>query len=118
MSNLKKLGLKGSPLKSSEIILLKGFGNYTWIYLANGTKKLLCKTMHTILEEFPEMAFIRTHKSYSVNPDFVVFQGNQNKNDLLMANGLVVEVSRRKKKEFLSTLNLMRYSQNNFSNLN
>lgn len=113
MSDLKKMNLKNLPLKSSEIVLLKGFGNYTWIYLANGTKHLLCKTMHTILNEFPEMAFLRTHKSYSVNPDFLLYQANQHRNDLILTNGLVAEVSRRKRKEILSTINLIKYAQTN-----
>lgn len=110
---MKKLNFKNLSLNSNEIVLLKGFGNYTWIYFTNGTKQLLCKTMHTILNEFPEMAFIRTHKSYSVNPDFLLYQGNQHRNDLILTNGLVAEVSRRKKKEILSTINLIKYAQRN-----
>ncbi len=90
----------------NDVVLLKGNGNYTWIYLANGTRKLLCKTMHTILDELHFIHFVRTHKSYSVNMNHIRSQDMVNDHTLLMTNGMVVEVSRRKKKEFLSMVNL------------
>ena len=91
--------------KPNEIVLFKGNGNYTWVYLANGTKKLVCKTMHTILDEIQQMCFIRIHKSYSVNINHILHQEKYGDMTLLMTNGLKAEVSRRKRKEFLSIIN-------------
>ncbi len=92
-------------LQPKDVVLLKGFGNYTWVYLSNGSKVLFAKTMHTILESFQNVSFVRIHKSYCVNLNFIKSQVNKEELTLVMSNGITAEVSRRKKKEFLSLIN-------------
>ncbi len=108
MNNLDTLLTKkaNKPLfsKPNDIVLFKGDGNYTWVYLANGSKKLICKTMHALLSEYHQMYFVRTHKSYSVNINHILRHDKFGDFTLLMTNGLKAEVSRRKKKEVLSKL--------------
>ncbi|MES2794850.1 MAG: LytTR family DNA-binding domain-containing protein [Bacteroidota bacterium] len=116
MQNLQELKnstiTKNYNLKASDIVLFKGNGNYTWIYMANGSKKLLCKTMHTILDDLQQLFFVRIHKSYSVNINHIKFQEMNDELTLVMTNGLKAEVSRRKKKEFLSLISMHNYFQN------
>jgi two-component system LytT family response regulator len=109
MENSQTQTIAKANFSPNDVVLLKGNGNYTWIYMTNGSRKLLCKTMHTILDEFHQMQFVRTHKSYSVNINHIRSQDMVNDHTLVMTNGMVVEVSRRKKKEFLSMVNLKCY---------
>ena len=107
-----RISNRKSTLVPSDIVLFKGEGNYTWIYLANGSKRLLCKTMNTILDEYQQIYFVRTHKSYSVNINHIKHLQISGDQSLLLTNGLKAEVSRRKKKEFLSIINFYNNSQN------
>lgn len=93
--------------KPNDIVLFKGNGNYTWIFMANGTKRLVCKTMHTVLNEIQQLYFVRIHKSYSININHIKSKEIYGDMALTMTNGMRAEVSRRKKKEFLAKLNFL-----------
>jgi two-component system, LytTR family, response regulator len=108
----QKKEIKLSNLKPNDIVLLKGSGNYTWVYLANGSKRLLCKTMHSVMDEYEPMFFVRTHKSYSVNLNHFKYQDKHDELTLVLTNGIKAEVSRRKKKDFLSSLSYHNYMHN------
>ncbi len=97
-------------LKLEDITLLKGDGNYTYIYTVQG------KTYHTsrLLREYETIlctqhsAFVRTHKSSIVNLRHVNDFQHGTAQGLLLCNGTLVEVSRRKKEEVLQTLRQFR----------
>lgn len=108
----QKNELKPSCLNANDIVLLKGSGNYTWVYLANGSKQLMCKTIHTIMDEYEPMFFVRTHKSYSINMNHFMYLDKEDELKLVLTNGLKAEVSRRKRKDFLTSLNFHNHSQN------
>ena len=99
-------------LRPIDVILMEGNGNYTWVYLANGTKKLYSKTMNLMSEEFQTNDFIRIHKSYSINLNHIKYRDESNDLTLILTNGLKAEVSRRKRKEFLSIINLFSTQKN------
>ncbi len=99
-------------LRPIDVILMEGNGNYTWVYLANGTKKLYSKTMNLMSEEFQTNDFIRIHKSYSINMNHIKYRDESNDLTLILTNGLKAEVSRRKRKEFLSLINLYSIQKN------
>jgi two-component system, LytTR family, response regulator len=103
-----KLNLKPQKfLNAIDVILMEGNGNYTWVYLANGTKRLYSKTMNCMSEEFQTTDFLRIHKSYSINVNHIQSRDESNELTLILTNGLKAEVSRRKKKEFLPIINLL-----------
>lgn len=53
-------------IKMEEIIRLQGNGNFTDIFLSNGTKKMACRFLKHYAEILP-FPFVRVHKSHIIN---------------------------------------------------
>jgi two-component system LytT family response regulator len=85
-------------VKMSDIVRLKGNGNFTDLYLADGTKKMACRFLKHFSEMLP-LPFLRVHKSHIVNLGCVKMY---NKGGYLtLEDGAEVEVSPTYKEEFL-----------------
>jgi len=85
-------------VKMSDIVRLKGNGNFTDLYLADGTKKMACRFLKHFSEMLP-LPFLRVHKSHIVNLACVKMY---NKGGYLtLEDGAEVEVSPTYKEEFL-----------------
>lgn len=97
-------------LTPDVITFLEGEGNYTFIYTNAGKRYLVSKTLKS-LAELLDSNFIRVHKSYLVNANYVV-ERMEDDRMLRMSCGKEVIVSRRKIKEITSILdhNNMRIS--------
>lgn len=91
-------------LTSLDLILMKGFGNYTWMYFADGSKHLSSKTMQSIFNELGLQTLVRTHKSYTINMHYCKKIMDNKSNCIEMVNGLKAEVSRRKRKEVMELM--------------
>lgn len=52
----------------SDILLVKGMGNYVTYFLANGDKKIVYSSVKEALNLLPEQ-FLRVHRSYIINRD-------------------------------------------------
>lgn len=89
-------------LTPDMITFLEGEGNYTFIYTNTGKRYLVSKTLKS-LAEILDSNFIRVHKSYLVNSDFVLARMEDDRM-LKMSCGKEVIVSRRKIKEIASIL--------------
>ncbi|CAG5005177.1 hypothetical protein DYBT9275_03530 [Dyadobacter sp. CECT 9275] len=89
-------------LTPDVITFLEGEGNYTFIYTNNGKKYLVSKTLKSLSEHLNDN-FIRVHKSYLVNSEYVVARMDDDRL-LKMACGKEVMVSRRKTKEIAGIL--------------
>lgn len=85
----------------SDIVHLEANSNYTNIYLLNKTKIIASKTLKEFEELLPEDIFFRTHHSYLINLNFIVRYIKGDGGQIELQNGSYVEVSRRKKEEFL-----------------
>ena len=92
------------------ISFLEGEGNCTFIYTNAGKRYLVSKTLKS-LAELLDSNFIRVHKSYLVNANYVV-ERMEDDRMLRMSCGKEVMVSRRKIKEIANILdhNNMRIS--------
>jgi two-component system LytT family response regulator len=85
-------------VKMEEIVRLRGNGNFTDLYLNNGTKKMVCRFLKHFTEILP-LPFIRVHKSHIINLNCVK---SYNKGGIVMLNdGAEIEVSPTYKEEFL-----------------
>jgi len=85
-------------VKMEEIIRLKGNGNFTDLYLANGGKKMACRFLKHFSEMLP-LPFLRVHKSHIVNLNFVKLY---NKGGYItLEDGAEVEISPTYKEDFL-----------------
>ena len=85
-------------VKMEEIVRLRGNGNFTDIYLSNGSKKMVCRFLKHFSELLP-FPFIRVHKSHIVNVNFVK---SYNKGGFLtLHDAAEIEVSPTYKEDFL-----------------
>lgn len=79
-----------------DIIKIEGERNYSYIHLANKSKKLSSKTLAWFEDILSDKGFFRCHRSFLVNGLFV----NKMNNDVfILADGSRVPISRRKKSE-------------------
>ena len=85
-------------VKMEEIVRLRGNGNFTDIYLSNGSKKMVCRFLKHFAEILPN-PFVRVHKSHIINSNYVK---SYNKGGTLTLNdGSEIEVSLTYKESFL-----------------
>ena len=88
----------------NDIIHLEASSNYTNIFLANKTKIIASKTLKEFEELLPEDIFFRTHHSHLINLDYIKRYVKGDGGQIEMQNGNFVDVSRRKKDEFLKII--------------
>lgn len=85
-------------VKMEEIVRLRGNGNFTDLYLNDGSKKMVCRFLKHFSEILP-LPFIRVHKSHIINMNCVK---SYNKGGIVTLNdGAEIEVSPTYKEEFL-----------------
>lgn len=87
-------------VKMEAIVRLKGNGNFTDVYLTDGSKKMVCRFLKHFTEILPH-PFIRIHKSHVINIHFVKSYHKGAGGYVTLNDGAEVEVSAAYKEEFL-----------------
>lgn len=87
-----------------EIVRCESDSNYTYIYLINKKKITASRTLGDFEELFSEENFFRVHRSHLINLDHLKKYIKGDGGFAVMADDSRVEVSRRKKPEFLEVL--------------
>ncbi len=90
-------------VKMEEIVRLRGNGNFTDVYLTNGTKKMVCRFLKHFAEMLPPH-FVRVHKSNIINIHFVKTYHKGNGGFVTLSDGSEVEISASYKTDFLVAL--------------
>ena len=90
-------------LKVNEIIRLQSESNYTLFYLIGNKKVLVAKTLKNFEEKLLPYNFLRIHQSNLINLVHMK-EIDHGDNLAIMTDGSKVEISKRKKKEFLDAL--------------
>lgn len=106
--SLERATIQKGPVKNvevSQIIRLEGTGNYTWVYLQNKPRLLVCKTLKCLEEQLP--GFLRVHKTHLINPSYISLNATkkyQLKGRFIeLANGEILPWSRNKYREYRKT---------------
>jgi two-component system, LytTR family, response regulator len=95
-------GIKGFlVVEVRDIIYLEADSCYTCFHLADGKKITSAKTIGEYEEVLEEPAFFRVHKSFVVNLHYMKEYVKGDGGYIILNNGEKIEVSRRKKEEFL-----------------
>lgn len=87
-----------------NIIYLEASNNYTNIYLLNQQKFLVTRTLKDFEEILPSEIFLRIHHSTIINRDCIEKYIRGDGGQVVMRNGTVLDVSKRKKTEFLEAI--------------
>jgi two-component system LytT family response regulator len=90
-----------------EILYCKSDGNYTSFYLANGQTPMVTRQIGTYEDILPEPLFCRIHRQYIVNVNKVSKYIKGRGGFVVMSDGKVIDVSVRKKEDFLNAYKLM-----------
>lgn len=88
-----------------DITRCEGLSNYTKFYLSNHHPITTSKTIKDYEEILVPHNFIRIHKSHLINKEFVSGYISQTSN-IIMKDGSLLEVSRRRRKEVLADLGI------------
>lgn len=88
----------------NDIIHLEANSNYTDIFLVNKVKVTASKTLKEFEELLPEDIFFRTHHSHLINLRYIKRYIKGDGGQIELQNGTYVDVSRRKKEEFLKAI--------------
>jgi two-component system LytT family response regulator len=91
-------------ISMSDIIYLEAQSNYTIIYLADSYKLTVSKTLKDFEELLPSPLFIRIHHSYLINKNHVTRYIKGEGGQVVMKNGVTLDVARRKKDEFMKAI--------------
>jgi two-component system, LytTR family, response regulator len=88
----------------ADIVRCESDGNYTTIILAGGAKMVASKTLGDFEELFTGEKFFRVHRSHLINMEKIKKYIKGEGGYVVMEDNSQVEVSRRKKLEFLEFL--------------
>jgi len=87
-----------------DIVYLEAESNYTFIFLLNDKKITVSKTLKDFEELLPSSIFIRIHHSYIINKNHIQKYMKGEGGQVVMTNGKILDVSRRKKEEFMKSI--------------
>ena len=90
-------------MEPDEIIRCESDSNYTHIFLANGKKITMAKTLKEVEENINGAPFFRIHQSHLVNMNHISRYIKGDNAYVVMKDGTQLGISRNKKEAFLET---------------
>ena len=106
--NSKRIGIPTingfTFLQVNDIIRCQSEINYTTLFLKDKQKITVAKTLKEFEEILPEDVFFRAHHSHIINLNYIKRYIKGDGGQIELQNGNYVDVSRRKKDEFLKII--------------
>jgi two-component system LytT family response regulator len=87
-----------------EILYIGGSNNYSTFYLIDGKEIVVSKTLKEYESLLPPERFFRAHKSYLINLDHIKKLNKGPELTVSMINNVEIEISYRKKADFLKIM--------------
>jgi two-component system, LytTR family, response regulator len=91
-------------LRVEHIIYLEAQDNYTHIFLDDKRKYIVSRTMKDFEEMLPAETFLRIHNSHIINKNFAEKYIRGDGGQVVLTNGAVLDIAKRKKAEFLKAI--------------
>ncbi len=91
-------------LITDEIVRMEADGSYTTVFLIDGKKKVISRTLKDFEDSLPKELFFRIHKSHLINLKYIKDYSNLSGNLVTMTDGSRVELSRRKAPDFIQKI--------------
>jgi two-component system LytT family response regulator len=85
----------------NTILYCEAADNFTKFYFEQSQPLMICRTLKYFEDVLTDHRFLRIHRSYLINPDFVVRYSKGKGGYVTMKNNQELEISPNKKKEFL-----------------
>jgi two-component system, LytTR family, response regulator len=99
-------GIMVIPVK--QIIRIQSISNYSKLFFSNGKSLVVAKVLHWFQLQAVLCSFIRVHRTHFINISYIKSYSGGKTGLLLLNNGEIIAVAKRKKadiKERLSKLN-------------
>ena len=110
LNNQKKILFPTSEgvhiLASEEIMYLESESNYTTVFLKDGRKIVISKTLKNVEEQLKEYSFLRVHSTYIVNLNEIEKYIRGDGGQLILKNKTSIPVSRTYKLSLLAVLGM------------
>lgn len=90
-------------VKTEAIMKLQANGNFTDVYLADGSKKMICKFLKHF-DDLLDAPFVRVHRSFIVNTDYVKSYSKTAGGFVTLTDGSDIEVSATYKDQLFKLL--------------
>lgn len=94
-------------IEIDTIVRCQSENNYTYFFLADGSRSLICRTLKEVEVMLSERTFFRVHQSHLINPKYVKNISKQDGGTLVMADATEVPVSRQKRNAVNAILDTM-----------
>lgn len=94
-------------LQLKEILRFEADDNYTHIFMQNGQRLTVAKTIKSYEDLLTNQPFFRVHKRHMINMNFIRKFVKGDGGYLVMDDGKEIDVSRRRRTEFLEKIRLM-----------
>ena len=91
-------------LNITDIMYLEARSNYTIFFLQNDHKLMVSRSLKDFEELLPASTFFRIHHSYIINKNFLEKYIKGEGGQVVLHNGTTLDVSKRKKTEFLKAI--------------
>jgi two-component system LytT family response regulator len=91
-------------INMDDILYLEASNNYTYIFLRTPQKLLVSRTLKDFEELLPAETFVRIHHSHIINKFFIERYIRGDGGQVVMQNGTTLDVSKRKKSDFLQAV--------------
>ena len=91
-------------VKINSILYCQSDINYTKVFLIDGSHFILSKTLKIIEDLLPSSIFLRVHKSYLVNFNYVIYFSRSLDAYIELSNHIKIPVSTRKKEDVIQKL--------------
>ena len=85
----------------NTILYAQADDNYSIIYLTDGKKHVVSKTLKFFDDLLSEIGFIRIHKSYLINQNEILEYKKGKIGQVKLSNGVWLDISAQRKKDFL-----------------
>ncbi|MCD6065591.1 MAG: DNA-binding response regulator [Bacteroidetes bacterium] len=93
-------------ISANEIVRLESDSNYTNVYLKNGQRFLVCKTLKVMADQLKDQNFVRVHSSHLINVNEIETYFKGDGGNLVLKNKESIPVSRKNKPELMARLGL------------
>ena len=90
-------------VNAGDIVHCQSDGNYTHIFMLDGSKFLISRTLKETEELLEGHRFLRVHHSYTINLDHIKKYVKGDGGYVIMSNNATINVSRSRKEELLKT---------------
>ena len=84
-------------IETDAILYCQGQNNYTFLHMNDSRKLVVSKTLKEFEKLLDKYFFLRVHKSYLINPNYIKKYSRNDGGYLLMEDGKSIPISKNKK---------------------